>query len=65
LSRVIKDMEDDVVPGAKALSRSRKLRLEAANCIAVAISVEETDFSADLIDEAVKLAQRARQIAGA
>jgi hypothetical protein len=46
----------------RSTARARKLRSEASNCIAVALQVQEAEFSADLIDEAVKLARRAAQI---
>lgn len=42
--------------------RAEKLRREASNCLSVAIAERSDDHAAELIDEAVKLAQRARQI---
>lgn len=43
--------------------RAERLRLEAANCIAIAIETANDPFAADLIDEATRLSTRARQIA--
>ena len=43
--------------------RVEKLQREARNCLQLAVTEPAADFSADLIDEAVKLASRARELA--
>jgi hypothetical protein len=52
------DMADKVPP------RARKLQLQSDNCIAIAVREGEVDAAAMLIDEAAKLARRARELAG-
>ena len=42
--------------------RALRLRREAANCIAVALEAANDPFAAELIDEAARLSDRARQI---
>jgi hypothetical protein len=45
----------------RQLKRAIRLRAEADNCIALVLK-SETQFAADLIDEAVMLAKRAREL---
>jgi hypothetical protein len=47
----------------RALARAARLRNEARNCLSIATSMRDTQFAAQLIDEAVQLARRAREIA--
>ena len=54
-------MTQDLKPTA-ALARSAKLRNQAGNCLTIAVKEDETRHSADLIDEALKLAKRAREL---
>ncbi|MEG3182225.1 hypothetical protein [Sphingomonas sp. LT1P40] len=51
-------------PSAKPIPR-RALRLheEASNCLAIAVRQTDRAFAADLIDEALRLAKRARELA--
>lgn len=51
------------VSRAKPPSRAHKLAQEARNCLTIAVSQKDTEFAADLIDEAVRLSARARQLA--
>jgi hypothetical protein len=44
------------------LPRSAKLRQQATNCLSIAVREKAPDFAADLIDEAIRLAQRAREL---
>ena len=46
----------------RAAIRSARLQQEASNCIAIAIG-KSGSFTADLIDEAVRLNARARELA--
>ena len=50
-----------VVPEKKS-SRAARLRREASNCVALAVSTSQTSFAADLIDEALKLAKRSQEM---
>ena len=51
---------DDIAP--IRLPRSAKLRQQATNCLSIAVREKTPDFAADLIDEAIRLAQRAREL---
>ena len=44
--------------------RSEKLRREAENCVDIAVRETAPDFAAILIDEALKLSKRARELGG-
>ncbi len=46
----------------KKRSRAARLRHEASNCVALAVSTAQTTFAAELIDEALKLAKRSQEI---
>ena len=50
-----------VVPEKKR-SRAARLRHEASNCVALAVSTHHTAFAAELIDEALKLTKRSQEI---
>jgi hypothetical protein len=50
---------------APRVRRSGKLRREAANCLAIAIRETQPDMAALLIDEAARLASRARELGAA
>ena len=50
-----------VVPEKKR-SRAARLRHEASNCVALAVSTRQMAFAAELIDEALKLAKRSQEI---
>lgn len=45
--------------------RAVRLHIEAGNCLDIAIGKTDPEFAADLIDEAIKLARRARELAAA
>ena len=47
-----------------ASKRSEKLRREALNCVDIAVRENEPGFAAILIDEALKLSKRARELDG-
>lgn len=51
-----------MIIGARRSRRSGKLRREAGNCLAIALRETQPDMAALLIDEAVKLATRARAL---
>ena len=42
--------------------RSNKLRQQASNCLTIAVREKAPDFAAELIDEAIRLARRAREL---
>jgi hypothetical protein len=44
-------------------SRAERLRREARNCLAIAVGQKDGQFAAELIDEAIRLTQRARELA--
>lgn len=46
----------------RSIARARRLQQEASNCVAIAIG-KSCGFTADLIDEAVRLNARARELA--
>lgn len=48
----------------KQPSRAQRLAQEARNCLTIAVGQKDTAFAADLIDEAARLAARARELAG-
>ena len=47
----------------RARTRAARLRNEARNCLSIAIGAGDAQFAADLIDEALRLALRSRQLA--
>jgi hypothetical protein len=51
------------LPRTKPPSRAHKLAQEARNCLTIAVGQQDTAFAADLIDEAMRLAARARELA--
>lgn len=44
-------------------TRAERLRREARNCLTIAVGQKDLDFTAELIDEAIRLTQRARELA--
>ena len=52
-----------IVPEKKR-RRAARLQAEAANCVALAVTTDQTAFAAELIDEAMKLAKRSQEIGG-
>ena len=44
-------------------SRADRLRHEASNCLAIAVGQKDSAFAAELIDEALRLMRRARELA--
>ena len=48
----------------RAQDRAARLHREALNCLAIAVREEEVDHTAQLIDEALKLAKRSRELSG-
>ena len=54
-------MTTDTIDPTRA-SRSIKLRKQASNCLSIAVREKTEDFAAELIDEAIRLAQRAREL---
>lgn len=42
--------------------RAQRLQQEAQNCLEIAVREKDGGFAADLIDEAVRLANRAREL---
>ncbi len=44
------------------LSRSLRLKTEARNCLTIAVQQRDTAFAGELIDEAMRLARRAREL---
>lgn len=48
----------------RAQDRAARLHREALNCLAIAVKEEEVDHTAQLIDEALKLAKRSRELSG-
>jgi hypothetical protein len=43
-------------------ARALRLNLEAGNCLTIAVRQDDPAFAAELIDEAVRLARRAREL---
>ncbi len=54
-----------LVLASPAPPRAQRLAQEARNCLTIAVGHGDVVFAADLIDEAVKLAQRARELSKA
>ena len=50
---------------ARAQERAARLHQEALNCLKIAVTEDEQTHSAELIDEALKLAKRSRELKGA
>lgn len=44
-------------------TRAERLRREARNCLTIAVGQKDLDFAAELIDEAIRLTRRARELA--
>ncbi|WP_423604873.1 hypothetical protein [Sphingomonas sp. MS122] len=44
-------------------TRAERLRREASNCLTIAVAQRDLAFAAELIDEALRLAGRARELA--
>lgn len=44
-------------------ARARRLHREAANCLTLAVAQKDLAFAGELIDEALRLTQRARELA--
>lgn len=44
-------------------ARARRLHREAANCLALAVAQRDLNFAAELINEAMRLTRRARELA--
>lgn len=42
--------------------RALRLKTEAGNCLTIAVRQEDPAFAADLIDEAIRLTRRAREL---
>ncbi len=61
---ILQAMSGMNIGGARRLQRSGKLRREAENCLAIAVRETQPDMAALLIDEAVRLAVRARELGG-
>lgn len=47
---------------SRHLTRAERLRREAGNCLTIAVAQKDLDFTAELIDEAIRLTQRAREL---
>ncbi len=56
--RIVTDKPAKPVP-----PRAIRLNEEASNCLTIAIRQTDRAFAADLIDEALRLAKRARELA--
>ncbi|MGV3458720.1 hypothetical protein [Sphingomonas sp.] len=54
-----------IVLASPAPPRAQRLAQEARNCLTIAVGHGDVAFTAELIDEAVKLAQRARELSKA
>lgn len=54
-----------IVLDSPAPPRAKRLAQEARNCLTIAVGHGDVAFTAELIDEALKLAQRARELAKA
>ena len=48
---------------AKPSARAYRLAREARNCLAIAVAQRDAAFAAELIDEALRLTRRARELA--
>ncbi len=51
-----------LVLASPAPPRAQRLAQEARNCLTIAVGHGDVAFAAELIDEALKLAQRAREL---
>jgi hypothetical protein len=51
--------------GDRARIRAQRLKYEASNCLAIAVTERSAAFAAELIDEAMKLSRRADELARA
>ena len=54
-----------IVLASPAPPRAQRLAQEARNCLTIAVGHGDVAFTAELIDEALKLAQRARELSKA
>ncbi len=45
--------------------RAKRLKQEAGNCLTIAVGHDDLAFAGELIDEAMRLAKRARELTGA
>lgn len=54
-----------LVLDSPAPPRAQRLAQEARNCLTIAVGHGDVAFTAELIDEALKLAQRARELSKA
>lgn len=54
-----------LVLDSPAPPRAQRLAQEARNCLTIAVGHGDVAFTAELIDEAVKLTQRARELSRA
>jgi len=61
----IKRAVKPLVLASPAPPRAQRLAQEARNCLTIAVGHDDVAFAGDLIDEAVKLAQRARELSKA
>ncbi len=52
-----------IVLDSPAPPRAQRLAQEARNCLAIAVGHSDVAFAATLIDEAIRLTQRARELA--
>lgn len=59
---MINHSEGDRLPPSSPPHRATRLRRQAENCIDLALQTDDAPFAADLIDEATRLALRAREI---
>lgn len=53
----------DAFPTNRAQDRAARLRTEARNCLTFAVTEPDPAHAAELIDEAVRLARRSRELA--
>lgn len=61
----IKRAVKPLVLASPAPPRAQRLAQEARNCLTIAVGHGDVAFAADLIDEAVKLTRRARELSKA
>jgi hypothetical protein len=59
------DPVNDKAKTDRARDRATRLRDEALNCLTFAVREGDEAHAAELIDEAVRLARRSRELAGA
>lgn len=48
---------------SKPPARAHRLAQEAKNCLTIAVGQKDSSFAGDLIDEAIRLSARARELA--